>query len=102
MKVKRQVLHDGKSVVEVVSSFLYRGRFTDFKNTFEDIQEPDYTVEVKTKFDVGVLKLMEWFDWEDDMNPLQRVSLIFRLTSEVSYKGKALLVCLGVRRRLRP
>ena len=29
VKVKGQVLRSGKPVVEVVSSFLYRGRFTD-------------------------------------------------------------------------
>ena len=54
VKVKGQALRSGKPVVEVVSSFLYRGRFTDFKNTFENIQEPDYTVEVKTDSDVWV------------------------------------------------
>ena len=38
---------------------------------------------------MGVLKSKEWFDWEDDTNPLQHgTSLIFRLTSEVSYKDK--------------
>lgn len=54
VKAKGQVMRAGKPFVEVVSSFLYRGRFTDFENTFEIIEEPDYTVEVKTDSDVGV------------------------------------------------
>lgn len=89
VKVKGQVMRGGKPVIEVISSFLYRGRFTDFENTFEIIEEPDYIVEVKTESDVGVLQSKDWFEWDDDTNPLKRgTSLIFRLTSEVSYKDK--------------
>lgn len=42
VKVKGHVLRDGQHVIEVVSSFLYHGRFDDFHNTFEVIEEPDY------------------------------------------------------------
>jgi len=34
VKVKGYVVRDGKPVVEVTSAFLYRGRFTDYQNTF--------------------------------------------------------------------
>lgn len=89
VKVKGNVLRDGKPVIEVVSSFLYRGRFTDFEDTFEIVEEPEYIVEMKDESIIGVLQSKEWFQWDDDSKPLKTgVSLIFRLKSEVSYKDK--------------
>ncbi|KAJ6507041.1 hypothetical protein C8R45DRAFT_1176709 [Mycena sanguinolenta] len=37
-----------KPVIEVVSAFLYRGRFTNYENTFETTEEPDYIVTLDT------------------------------------------------------
>ena len=45
VKVIGNIIHEGKPVIEVTSSFLYRGRFTDYENTFEIVQEPDYVVD---------------------------------------------------------
>ncbi|EJD06870.1 fatty acid synthase [Fomitiporia mediterranea MF3/22] len=89
VKVKGHVLRDGTPVIEVISSFLYRGRFADFANTFEIVDEPDYVVKLTSESAVGVLQSKEWFEWEDDSKPLKAgTSLIFRLKSEVSYKDK--------------
>ena len=53
-KVIGQVYRQGKPVIEVTSSFLYRGRFVDFDNTFEAIKHTDYEVELVDAA-VGVL-----------------------------------------------
>jgi len=45
IKVIGNIIHEGKPIVEVTSSFLYRGRFTDYENTFVIVQESDYVVE---------------------------------------------------------
>lgn len=80
---------EDKRVMEVSNSFLYRGKFTDYENTFETIQEPDYLVELANDADVGVLQSKEWFEWDDDSKPLQAgTGLVFRLKSEVAYKDK--------------
>jgi fatty acid synthase subunit alpha len=42
VKVKGHVYREDKPVIGVVSSFLYRGRFTDYEHTFETTEEPDY------------------------------------------------------------
>ena len=42
VKVKGHVYRASKPVIEVVSAFLYRGHFTDYKNTFETTEEPNY------------------------------------------------------------
>ena len=62
VKVKGHVLRDGQSIIEVVSSFLYRGHFDDFHNTFEVIEESNYVVELVDEAAVGVLKSKEWFE----------------------------------------
>jgi fatty acid synthase subunit beta len=46
VKVKGHVYRAGEPVVEIVSSFLYRGRFTDYDNTFETTEKPDYLVDL--------------------------------------------------------
>ncbi|KAF7374647.1 Fatty acid synthase subunit alpha [Mycena sanguinolenta] len=89
VKVKGHVFRAGKPVIEVVSAFLYRGRFTDYENTFETTEEPDYIVTLETDAAVGVLQSKEWFEWIDESKPLLAgTSLIFRVKSKVSFKDK--------------
>ena len=89
VKVKGFVSCGGQPVIEVVSSFLYRGRLEDFNNTFEVLEEPDYIVELADDASVGVLKSKEWFEWDDETKPLQAgITLVFRVKSEVTYRNK--------------
>ncbi|KAJ7227399.1 fatty acid synthase [Mycena pura] len=89
VKVKGHVFRAGKPVIEVISSFLYRGRFTDYENTFETTEEPDYIVKLENDAAVGVLQSKEWFEWIDESKPLLAgTSLIFRVKSRVAFKDK--------------
>ncbi|EAU85370.1 fatty acid synthetase alpha subunit [Coprinopsis cinerea okayama7 len=90
VKVKGYVLSKGQRVIEVVSSFLYRGRFTDFENTFETTEEPEYLVPLESDAAVGVLQSKEWFEWDNEHSPLTAgTSLVFRVQSHVTFKDKA-------------
>jgi fatty acid synthase subunit beta len=88
VKVKGHVYRGRQPVIEVVSAFLYRGRFTDYENTFETTEEPSYAVTLETDADVGVLQSKEWFSWESSSPMLAGVTLIFRVRSQVSFKDK--------------
>jgi fatty acid synthase subunit alpha, fungi type len=89
VKVKGHVYRDGHPVIEVVSAFLYRGRFSDYQNTFETTEEPDYSVELPNDAAVGVLQSKEWFEWDNESKPLLAgTSLIFRIEWQVSFKDK--------------
>ena len=89
VKVKGSVNRHGAPVIEVTSSFLYRGNFTDYENTFEIVEEPPYVVEITSKADVAVLQSKEWFEWKDETKPLlPGTKLIFKVTSEYTYKDK--------------
>ena len=86
---ERRKNHQGQRVIEVVSSFLYRGRFSDHGNTFDTTEEPDYVVSLQSDVDVGVLQSKEWFEWENESSPpLAGTSLIFRIQSQVSFKDR--------------
>ena len=87
--VTGHVLRDGEPVIEVRTSFLYRGRFSDYENTFQIVDEPDFVVELNDASAVGVLQSKEWFDWDNDAKPLlPGTKLIFRVQTEVAYKNK--------------
>ncbi|OBZ72637.1 Fatty acid synthase subunit beta [Grifola frondosa] len=97
VRVKGFVLRGGEPVIEVTSSFLYRGRFNDFGNTFELLEEPDYVVELANEAAVGVLQSKEWFDWEDETKPLQAgTTLVFRVKSEVTFRNKTCFKAVSV------
>ena len=89
VKVKGHCYRNNLPVIEVVSSFLYRGRFVDYENTFDTTEEPDYLVPLVSDADVGVLQSKEWFEWDDVSSPLLAgTSLIFRIQSQVSFKDR--------------
>ncbi|RPD59601.1 fatty acid synthase [Lentinus tigrinus ALCF2SS1-6] len=97
VKVKGFVTRGSERVIEVVSSFLYRGRFEDYENTFEILEEPDYVVELPTEATVGVLLSKEWFEWDDETKPLQAgTTLVFRVRSDVTYRNKTCYKAVNV------
>ena len=54
VKVKGHCYRGNQSIIEVVSLFLYRGRFGDYENTFDTTEEPDYLVHLGSDADLGV------------------------------------------------
>ncbi|KAF8843701.1 hypothetical protein BDN67DRAFT_963867 [Paxillus ammoniavirescens] len=89
VQVKGHVFRDGQPIIEVESSFLYRGRFTDYANTFETVDEPDYVVELSDDAAVGVVQSKEWLSWEDQtLHPKAGMTLVYRVQSQVTFKDK--------------
>ncbi|GAA95524.1 uncharacterized protein L969DRAFT_45497 [Mixia osmundae IAM 14324] len=84
-------------VVEVESSFLYRGNFDDFAGTFESRKETNYALTFKSAQDVAVLKSKEWFEWLDDSVLLTiNDTLTFEVESDIRFKTKASFASLDV------
>lgn len=89
VKVLGHVHRAGKPVIEVVSAFLYRGRFTDYENTFESTTDQEFAVPLLTETDIGVLMSKDWFQWDNEATPLTAgTTLIFKNQSELQYKSK--------------
>lgn len=76
-------------VMNVLSSFFYRGQFNDYGSTFLSEADPEYKVTMNSTTDVAVLKSKEWFQWADErvkLTPGQ--TLTFRTSSSYRYKEK--------------
>jgi hypothetical protein len=96
VKVKGTVFYDDQPVIEVTSSFLYRGRFTNFENMCEIVDEPDYVVTLSTHADVRVLNSKEWFQRDDGTKPLlPGTSLTFRVQSDIAFPNKTAFASLS-------
>lgn len=83
--VKGTIVRDGKPLIEVVSAFFFRGRFTDYSTCFETNSE-EYAVQIKTQADASVLLAKEWFEWVAP-SPLEAgTTLEFRIENDVRFK----------------
>ncbi|KAJ1865430.1 fatty acid synthase alpha subunit Lsd1 [Coemansia sp. RSA 989] len=91
-RIRGHVYRDGKPVVEVTTSFFYRGAFTDFANTFRNVDEQPTRVTLETTLDVAVLRSKEWFvPLEDTGHELQPGAILeFRLASEYRFKSRTM------------
>lgn len=78
---------NGKPVMEVTSSFFYRGNYTDFENTFQKTVEPVYQMHIKTSKDIAVLRSKEWFQLDDEDFDLLNKTLTFETETEVTFKN---------------
>lgn len=78
---------DDKPVMEVTSSFFYRGTYADYENTFEKTVEPIYQIEVKSSKDSAVLRSKEWFQLDDEEIDLLGKTLSFQTETEVTFKN---------------
>jgi acyl dehydratase len=77
-------------VLEVTSSFLYRGKFTDYAQTFSRVPAPVYSLALKTPESLAVLRSKEWFQWDDDRSPLEvGTTLQFRTESNYVWADKS-------------
>ncbi|KAI8919392.1 fatty acid synthase [Powellomyces hirtus] len=80
VEVKATLTKDGKPLMEIISTFLYRGKFTDYENTFRRTTEKPIQVVLASQKDLEVLQSKTWFKLNDDVPGLKSgATLIFRL-----------------------
>ncbi|GAA5924777.1 hypothetical protein JCM1841_004145 [Sporobolomyces salmonicolor] len=77
-------------VLEVSSSFFYRGKFSDYAQTFSRVESPTYSIPLKTPESLAVLQSKEWFQWDDDSKPLEvGTTLQFKIESSYVFADKS-------------
>lgn len=87
VKVVGHIYRGSEEVMQVISTFFYRGNYTDFSTMFKNTVETPVQVKLETEKDVAVLKSKEWFDCTAGMEKeLLGKVLTFRLTSVYKYK----------------
>ncbi|KAJ1649848.1 fatty acid synthase alpha subunit Lsd1, partial [Coemansia sp. RSA 25] len=89
-RIKGHVYRNGKPVVEITTSFFYRGSFTDYANTYRNIDEQPSRVTLHSTKDIAVLKSKEWFvPLEATGHELHPESILeFRLSSRYRFKSR--------------
>ncbi|KAJ2108914.1 fatty acid synthase alpha subunit Lsd1, partial [Coemansia sp. RSA 922] len=90
-RIKGHVYRNGKPVVEITTSFFYRGSFTDYANTYRNVDEQPSRVTLQSTKDIAVLKSKEWFvPLEGTGHELHPESILeFRLSSMYRFKSRA-------------
>ncbi|KAJ3148374.1 3-oxoacyl-[acyl-carrier-protein] synthase [Geranomyces michiganensis] len=80
VEVKATLNRDAKPLMEIVSTFLYRGKFTDYENTFRRTTEKPVQVVLASAKDIEVLQSKSWFKQHSSAKALYAGAiLIFRL-----------------------
>ncbi|CAH7689739.1 fatty acid synthase subunit beta [Phakopsora pachyrhizi] len=85
------LLDEGRRVpvMDVISSFFYRGRFDDYEATFMSEDNLDYQVTMNSITDVAILKSKEWFEWHEEHTKLSPgQTLTFRTSSSYRYHDR--------------
>lgn len=94
VEVRAIISKSGIPQMEVISKFLYRGKYDDYGNTFRRAVEQPFLVHLNNTRDVAVLKSKSWVKWNDENSKDIAVvgsKLIFRLESFVQYKTATVL-----------
>ncbi|KAJ3088169.1 3-oxoacyl-[acyl-carrier-protein] synthase [Quaeritorhiza haematococci] len=88
VEVKGILSKNGRPLTEIISQFLYRGKFTDYENTFQRTVEKPIQVVLASKKEVAVLQSKQWVRWngklETELQPSS--TLIFRLETYTRFK----------------
>ncbi|CCF56008.1 hypothetical protein KAFR_0A05730 [Kazachstania africana CBS 2517] len=87
VEVVGTLIRDSKPVMEVTSSFFYRGAYDDYENTFQKIDEPIYEMNINSAKDISVLQSKEWFHLDDEEIDLLGKNLTFEMESEVTFNS---------------
>lgn len=94
--VEAEVMRDGKSVMTVRSTFLFKGKFNDFSSTFKHKQEQDMMIEISSRQDAAILHDREWFQPHDSTTSLVGTTLLFQLQSNVTWKKRNVFKSMSV------
>lgn len=85
VEVVGTIFREGKPVMEVTSTFLYRGEYVDFENTFQKVTETPVQISFKSAKDIAILRSKEWFHLENEIDLLDK-TLTFRSESKFKFK----------------
>ena len=88
VRVRASILRVDEIIATVVSSFLFKGKYTDFENTLEDNESPWMMISVQSRQDEILLRAREWLSLEDPHVELIGQDLIFKFRSKANWKNR--------------
>ena len=96
VEVLAVIKRDGKPVMEVLSTFLFQGKYQDFENTFRIVKEPSYTLRVQSPKTQALLRDREWLVLDESLAALVGKELRLEPRSRYTYAGKNVIKSLQV------
>ncbi|KAL4892835.1 acyl transferase domain-containing protein [Aspergillus ambiguus] len=84
--VEAHILREGRPVMVVVSSFLFRGSFKQSTPAFSHISESAWKIELSSELDESILLHRSWFQLNQGVSSLVGQSLVFNLETHITYK----------------
>ncbi|OBA21038.1 beta subunit of fatty acid synthase [Metschnikowia bicuspidata var. bicuspidata NRRL YB-4993] len=87
VEVVGTIYREGQAVMEVTSSFFYRGQYLDYENTFQKVTEDPVQIAFKSSKDLAILRSKEWFHLDKDVD-LMGQTLTFRCESVYKFKSE--------------
>jgi len=102
VEVVATIRENTRPVMQVTSTFLYRGVYNDFSDSFRSITEPDIELRLKSASQLELLRSKRWFQTAhiDPHFPLIEHVLIFRLYTFMSYDTKDTYTCIRTQGRV--
>ena len=88
VEVRGTISKNDIPIMQITSRFLYRGAYSDYKETFERKSEIPIVLHLSNKGRVSLLKSREWFHPLDPDVDLLGQSLSFRLESLTHFQSK--------------
>ncbi|OCL12674.1 putative fatty acid synthase beta subunit [Glonium stellatum] len=90
VEVSAIINREEQHLITVVSKFLFQGVYSDFESTFKTIDEPVFSMEIKSIKEEALLRDREWFVLENDAIMLRGKNLHFRAQTKVTYRTKTI------------
>jgi len=89
VEISATIERNHKAIMVVNSSFLFKGKYTDFDKCFQIIDEPEMILKVDSPKTNALLRDREWFILEDGNMNILGADLLFRTQTRATYKDKS-------------
>jgi len=78
IEIEARLIREGSHVATVSCKMFIKGKFTDYEKTFQNKEDSQYEVQVKTKIDELVLRDRDWLRLDDASVSLVGKKLVFQ------------------------
>ncbi|PVU88844.1 hypothetical protein BB561_005677 [Smittium simulii] len=87
--VEAYIIKEDVKYYRLITSYVFRGHYSDVENTFEEVDEPQMCIHLKSQSEIAALQSKEWFILEDTNCKLKiNDELVFSLQSHYKFGQK--------------
>ncbi|KAI3331977.1 enoyl reductase domain of FAS1 [Xylariaceae sp. AK1471] len=95
--VEARILREGRHIATVTSKFFIKGKFSDYRTTFQKKEEPIVQLKVHSNIDEVVLRDRNWLQLDDPSVPLIGKTLVFQMHTNSQWTSQNSATKLKIR-----